>query len=229
MIDARPEAVDYDLFKELKEAGTVDCLVGVESGVDRILKLFNKGATVSRNRRAIEILRSLDISLNLGFIMFDPRMTFDELRENYRFLLETGVVTVDSLRSWLWPLFGTPVVEQLRAAGLVVEEMLGDVIYRFQDADVEAVFNIISECTKLTYPFDYAFFKLRKFTPTLPEGAQAISRDNLKLWIEIFEAALEDPHGFDFSWVQLRQNELLGQAKLLGNQSALESATLTHA
>jgi len=228
MIDARPEAVDWELFQELKAAGAIDCLVGVESGIDRILKLFNKGATVSRNVRAIEILRSLGIKLNLGFIMFDPRMTFDELHANYRFLQENGVVTVDSLRSWLWPLFGTPVVDQLRAANLVVEETLGDVVYRFEDSVVGRVFNVISHCTELTYPLDYAFFKLRKFNPILPAEAEIISRQNLGLWIDIFEAALEDPHGFDFSWVEGKRDKLLDKVKSLGTVAVSETPSLPH-
>ncbi|ETR70220.1 MAG: radical SAM protein [Candidatus Magnetoglobus multicellularis str. Araruama] len=163
MIDARALTVEKELFQLLKDAGTIDCLIGIESGVDRILKLYNKGASVSNNIRAIKVIKDLGINLNLAFIMFDPRMNFNELRQNYQFLVDYDIVTIDSLRSWLWPLFGTPLIEQLKSQDLLLEETLCDITYRFIDNSVEAVFNIISHCTRISFPLDRFLFKVRKF------------------------------------------------------------------
>jgi anaerobic magnesium-protoporphyrin IX monomethyl ester cyclase len=200
MIDSRPEAVDKDLFLELREAGVIDCLVGVESGVDRILKLYSKGATVAKNIKAVETLRDVGISLNLGFIMFDPRMTIEELRQNFSFLNELSIMTVDSVRSWLWPLFGTPVVDQLRAAGLVESESIGDIIYRFADPLVQGVFNIISECADRSRPFDRKIFQVRRNNPKADEQLAEVMADYLLLWSHTFECALKGDARFDFSW-----------------------------
>jgi radical SAM superfamily enzyme YgiQ (UPF0313 family) len=220
MIDARPEAVDRSLFTLLREAGTIDCLVGVESGVDRILKLYSKGATVRHNIDAVRILRDLGISLNLGFIMFDPRMTMAELRANYHFLIEQDIATVDSLRSWLWPLYGTPVVEQLRAAGLVTNETLGDVFYRFADPTVGEVFDVVSRCTKITFPFDYALFTARKRKTISVRSVDDLSAELLSLWKQIFEEALRQPLSFDYDSVRRATATLLAAiAKLNGAQS----------
>jgi len=222
MIDARSQAVDGELFQLLREAGTIDCLVGIESGVDRILKLYNKGVSVSHNLKAIEILRTLGIKLNLAFIMFDPRMSFAELQQNYRFLVDNDVVTVDSLRSWLWPLFGTPVVDQLRSHGLIVEETLGEIKYRFLDSSVERVFDIVSRCGEITHPLDRALFVARKFKRLSETGLQVISEENRSLWLDIFEAALESCHSFDFSQVEARVSSL--QERLGSLHEPLEAA-----
>lgn len=46
---------------------------------------------MERNRRAIETLQKVGIRANIGFIMFDPFCTFDELRQNLSFLREVGL------------------------------------------------------------------------------------------------------------------------------------------
>lgn len=223
MIDSRPEAVERSLFTVLREAGTIDCLVGVESGVDRILKLYSKGASVRQNVEAIQILRDLGISLNLGFIMFDPRMTLAELGTNYQFLVDQDIVTVDSLRSWLWPLFGTPVVEQLTKAGLVTEQTLGDVVYRFADSGVGDVFDVVSRCTKLTYPFDHLLFSARKRKAAAPESLDALSGQLLELWKQIFATALESPASVDYDWVE---KEVAALASQIGALKMVDHASM---
>jgi radical SAM superfamily enzyme YgiQ (UPF0313 family) len=207
MIDARPEAVERDLFLELRDGGVVDCLVGVESGVDRILKLYNKGASVKHNIAAIDTLRELGISLNLGFIMFDPRMTIEELKQNFAFLRQQEIVSVDSLRSWLWPLFGTPVVEQLRSQGLLRRETLGDIEYVFADPQVEAVFEIVMACSRSSFEFERSLFTARKRLAPQSELEPILSA-RLKLWLEIFEGALAAPSIFDFAFAERRFGEL---------------------
>ncbi len=201
MIDARAEAVQPELFKLLRKAGAFDCLVGVESGVERILRLYTKGATVAKNLEAISVLRDLDIRLNLGFIMFDPRMTFDELLTNYRFLTDNNITTVNALRSYLWPLYGTLIVPQLEGDGLVVSRSLGDLEYRFRDPRVGKIFDSVRRCARITFEFDWSFYQARK-TRTVGSHAEAsLERAYLEVWTEVFIQALNRRRGkvrFDF-------------------------------
>lgn len=215
MIDARPESVDYELFSYLKEAGVVDCLVGIESGVDRILKLYNKGATVSKNTAAITTLRNLGISLNLGFIMFDPRMTMTELKQNYCFLCDHDVVTIDSLRSWLWPLYGTAVIDQLRDGGLVISETLGDLTYRFADPRVGCIFNFICECAKMSRPLDRMIYRTRCLPPSLRPSLTSIESAMLSLWRSIFASALDDYKACSLLEIEKELDRLLTSVNML--------------
>lgn len=81
----RVNDVDEGLFALLKEAGLNRVFLGVESGHQRGLDTFNKGATVELNRAAISILQKLQIPVTAGFIMFDPYTSFEEFLANLNF------------------------------------------------------------------------------------------------------------------------------------------------
>ena len=70
--------------------------MGIEAGVDRILGLYNKLNSSDDNQRAVSLMRKLGITFDAsGYIMFDPRMTLDELRQNARHLSRFGASTWD--------------------------------------------------------------------------------------------------------------------------------------
>ena len=66
--------------------------LGLESGSDSVLQRFGKRTTVAHNLRAIEVLRSSRIELDVDFIMYDPWTTLDELEENRRFLSDADLL-----------------------------------------------------------------------------------------------------------------------------------------
>jgi len=204
MIDARAQAVDRDLFSLLKDAGVVDCLIGVESGVDRILKLYNKGMTVKDNLKAIQVLKELGISLNLAFIMIDPRMTFEELKENYRFLKENDIVTSYSLKTWLWPLHGTPLVRQLKSQRLVTRDGLEQIEYRFIDSEVKKVFNAIKKSKNYCYPLEREIFVCTKYNLLPKDDLKKAIDDEKLLWIEIFETVLNNPEWDNYGSLEIK-------------------------
>lgn len=88
-IECRANDIEVNLFSLLKKAGLRKVFVGFESGSNSVLKRYEKGTTVEINLRAVEILRQLDIDIDVGFIMFDPWTTFQELEENLLFLEKT--------------------------------------------------------------------------------------------------------------------------------------------
>ncbi|WP_131002691.1 B12-binding domain-containing radical SAM protein [Klebsiella variicola] len=68
------------------------CLFGVESGVDTILKRFNKKTTSKQNVTAIRILSLLGVPIRYTYIIFDPLMDFDELVQNFQFISRTDLI-----------------------------------------------------------------------------------------------------------------------------------------
>jgi radical SAM superfamily enzyme YgiQ (UPF0313 family) len=74
-----------NFWKSLIENGLDRMLFGVESGVDTILKRFNKHSTAEQNVIAIRILTSIGVPLRLTYITFDPLMTLEELILSYEF------------------------------------------------------------------------------------------------------------------------------------------------
>ncbi|HLO76001.1 MAG TPA: radical SAM protein [Magnetospirillum sp.] len=72
-------------WKELSRTALDRCLFGVESGVDSVLRRFNKRTTPDQNVHAIRILSACDIPRRCTYITFDPLMDMRELIDSYRF------------------------------------------------------------------------------------------------------------------------------------------------
>lgn len=74
-----------DFWRSLRKGGLARCLFGVESGVDSILKRFNKKTTGHQNALAIRTLTACGIPIRCTYITFDHLMTFNELFQTYQF------------------------------------------------------------------------------------------------------------------------------------------------
>ena len=121
-IEARANDIDQETTAALVEAGLKDILVGLESGRDETLARLNKHTTVSDNERALAILRENGIQPNVGFIMFEPDSTFEDLRANLAFLqrnqlLERLEISVNVLYHHQIILAGSSSYQDLKAAG----------------------------------------------------------------------------------------------------------------
>lgn len=81
----------------LKKHGLEKCLFGVESGVDSILKRFNKNTTSKENTQAIRLLTSLGVSFRSTYITFDPMMTMEELIESYNYQGRTDIILKENI------------------------------------------------------------------------------------------------------------------------------------
>ncbi len=86
----RADQVDEELFRHCRDAGLRLVFLGLESGNEETLRLFDKETTVETNRKALEILKKLGIVPEIGFIMFNPYTTFANVRDDLDFLVETG-------------------------------------------------------------------------------------------------------------------------------------------
>jgi hypothetical protein len=136
----RANDIDEHVFSRLKRAGLAKVFVGVESGVDAALIRYRKHVTSEQNLRALAILDDLGIQWDIGFIIYDPHSTFQELKENtvfvrknrfYRFnaatLLLNGMV--------VFP--GTPIETQLADEGRLLRDVQAAV--EFMGAKRDAV------------------------------------------------------------------------------------------
>lgn len=79
------ERINAVLLK-LKEAGLRSLFLGIESGSDSQLRRYCKGVTAEQSVAAIELLNKLGIEQDIGYIIFDPLVTVDELMQTVEFL-----------------------------------------------------------------------------------------------------------------------------------------------
>jgi radical SAM superfamily enzyme YgiQ (UPF0313 family) len=121
-IEARVNDIHEKTVGALVDAGLRHILIGLESGKDQSLKRMNKMTTVAQNEKAIRILREHGIEPNVGFIMFEPDATLEDIRVNFEFLkrndlLKNLAVTANVLYHHQIILKGTPAYQNLQRVG----------------------------------------------------------------------------------------------------------------
>ena len=149
-INCRADAVDPVLFAEMKEAGLYYVYMGLESGSEDGLDTLNKNITVAQNIRAVEVLKSLGLVYEFGFMLFDPSTTFDSVRDNVAFLRQiAGDGSASAAFCRMLPYDGTPIKDELKAAG----RLKGDVCdpdYDYLDPRVDEYFAALTGLLRLT-------------------------------------------------------------------------------
>jgi radical SAM superfamily enzyme YgiQ (UPF0313 family) len=149
-INARADAVDPELFAEMRDAGLYLVYMGLESGTDEGLETLHKTSTVEQSLRAVRILKELGIMFDFGFMMLDPSSTFESVLENVSFLRRIagdGSAPAEFCR--MIPYDGTPIKETLASQG----RLRGDVCdpdYDFLDPRLRSFYVRINELLNLT-------------------------------------------------------------------------------
>jgi anaerobic magnesium-protoporphyrin IX monomethyl ester cyclase len=96
----------------MAEAGCVQVFLGLESGSERILKLYNKKSTADIGAQAVEKLRSLNIDTFGGFILGADDETYDDMMHTVKYACDIGLETAQF--SLLTPYPGTDSYEELK-------------------------------------------------------------------------------------------------------------------
>ncbi len=86
--NTRVNLIDEEMLKKMKKAGCNSIKVGIETGSERILKLMNKGTTLSQARSAAKLLRKAGIHWTAYFMMGLPTETKAESYETLKLLKE---------------------------------------------------------------------------------------------------------------------------------------------
>ena len=76
-IKCRPDEVDPDLFRQLKEAGLLRVYLGLESNCQWVLSRFGKGFGAAANRRAWRVLEALGLVADFRVLLFHPWSTVE--------------------------------------------------------------------------------------------------------------------------------------------------------
>jgi len=151
-IPCRSNDVDEEVIRQLKKAGLVTVLLGIESGFQRALNTFNKGTSLGQNERALRILAKNKVNIMVDFIFFDPYMTPKELLLNVAYLQKLARIPglkFDQVLPFtrLVPCSGTPIKDKLEKEGLLIGDYISGFAFKFMDERV-AVLAGITESVK---------------------------------------------------------------------------------
>lgn len=123
----------------LVRSGLEKVNVGIESGTDEELQLWEKRATVRDNVTVIKMLRDHGIYLAMGFIPFHPYATVDTVLANAAFLRDNSGHNLRRMTERLEIYPGTAILKRMEADGLVSPSYRADLNpygYEFQDEKV---------------------------------------------------------------------------------------------
>lgn len=141
VIKCRPNDVDPELFRLLKSMGLIRAYVGIETNSDEGVVSLNRRITPEDNRRALTVLRDLDVYYSYNVLIFDPEATLDGVRRNLDFMDEFCDVPFNFCRAEVYA--GTPLKLILEREG----RLRGDYFawgYEMRDPVVELLFRIAS-------------------------------------------------------------------------------------
>lgn len=80
----------------LKEAGLREVFLGIESLEKEQLMRYGKKANIDINTRAIKYIEEIGLSIDSGYILFDPEMSFEALGTNIAYIDSLSLNQFDS-------------------------------------------------------------------------------------------------------------------------------------
>ncbi len=219
-IEARVNDIRHEIISALAEAGLGHILIGLESGLDSSLRRMNKMTTVEQNEKAIAILRKNGIEPNVGFIMFDPDSSLEDVRANFEFLRRNNLlknlpVTANVLYHHQIILRGTPAYRRLQSSGRLEtpHPRAYEGAAAFSHGNVAALAAIMRDITA------FLFSRMAGIRDGKGDGGldcsreQAIINDLLVEWFEELLTALEageqPTDGFVNSFVRKAQEKIM--------------------
>jgi len=140
VIKCRPNDVDPDLFRLLKSIGLIRAYVGIETNSDEGIVSLNRRITPEDNRRALAVLRELEIYNSFNVLIFDPEATLDGVGKNLDFLDGHTDIPFNFCRAEVYA--GTPMKRILESQRRLTGDYLGwD--YEMREPRVELLFRMM--------------------------------------------------------------------------------------
>lgn len=141
VLKARPDDLDAEVFRVLREIGLLRIYIGIEAGSSQGLKTLGRGVDIAANQRALDFLREREVYACFNMLIFDPETRAASLRESLAFLKRNADVPMNFCRTEIYP--GTPLQRLLEREG----RLLGDVFgwdYEIRDPAAERAFRIFA-------------------------------------------------------------------------------------
>ena len=137
----------FELLQRFSHVGLREIFIGIESGCENQLKRYNKCTNKKKNEKVLEAVKELDLDIDLGYIMFDPEITIEELEENINFIEQfeiynTGSNFIKRLRIETFSEF-----ENKYCSSSEMEFDLDNLeyIYYFKDSRVQKIYDLYSD------------------------------------------------------------------------------------
>jgi len=149
---------NFETILALKKAGLEEIGIGIDSGVKRFHEMYRTGTIIDEVVEVLKFMSTHRIKFSLGFIFYDPYLTFEEIEESIIFLesiapffshLElpySAYLDSQILNRVLIVLYGMPINRKLRKDNLIVDKLgfPGALAATLKDSRTKTVYNIYS-------------------------------------------------------------------------------------
>jgi hypothetical protein len=191
-----------ELLPMMRRCGFTNVFIGIESGSDADLHAFAKLASSSENDAALDAARECDVDVTMGYIMFHPGSTMEDLQRSCRSLIRWGGDKVGYFTRAVDVYFGTPLHRRLSREGLLTAEFsyANPLGYRFACEEVGAISRgldvvrqhpVVGTLDGRLYHLGYTMSALRALFPdaagTFVERFSQIRQDVAAMAAEFFE------------------------------------------
>lgn len=149
-IEARANEVikHKESLNRLIEVGLSGIFVGIESFEQRQLDLYKKNIKVEENMQALNILKDLNLEVEIGFMLLDPFVTIDEILNNFEILEKLKIFDICSeiqmpfsVSNPVVAIQGTPFYQMLKEKGMLARNQLG---YNFVEKEIDLYMKVVS-------------------------------------------------------------------------------------
>jgi radical SAM superfamily enzyme YgiQ (UPF0313 family) len=192
-IEGRVNDIHDNTVAALVDAGLRHILIGLESGRDESLRRMNKMTTVAQNEHALRILRKHGIEPNVGFIMFEPDSSLEDIRTNFEFLkrndlLKNLPVTANVLYHHQIVLEGTQAFKSLRREGrLEPQGSSYEGIAQLKNQDVAMLADLMRQVTNILFNCMDGIWSGKMIEPP---GMQRQYEEVNRTLVDVFEKSL---------------------------------------
>ncbi len=207
-METRPNDLDHHIFEKMVQSGLQSLLLGVESGSGNILEGLNKGAKVNASEEAIRICRDYGIEPEIGFLMFVPDASLNDLEHNYDFLMRNSLLdrldrTANLLAHRQIVMTGTSGFEmyeeqgRLKRAGVLGFE--GDVEYRDERVKLVSdavIFLCLYVLENMEKPESPIYWEKKGVDKEYDKVSLSVNKYLVRVFTEFVSMVREDPGFF---------------------------------
>ena len=187
-LSLRAEMIDekvINILLSLKDLGLDSLFFGFEAGNNEDLDLYGKPSKVQDNLEALRILRNnkilsddYDISIECGFINYNPYSKFENIKANLEFLRDSGLFVTMKIVNTRFLNYGNGALsKKIEKDGLLLslpgEPIIDPLAYKFVEPKIQTLYEIglINEerfnQLDMIYPQDWisVYRRWKKFHP----------------------------------------------------------------
>lgn len=190
-IECRVDDVNMELFVLMQRAGLMNVFLGIESGNKQDLRLFNKNISLLQIDNAIKVLRKLGLTYDIGFIMFHPTSTVEQLITNATFLRKYNCANSKSLLNELSLYHGSPLIKYYDLKGLITYREYS-VLYSYENPLVKKILDaakkLLSELIQIETQLERLLFQMQNIQISLELETSYIQYLNIRKKLSDFEA-----------------------------------------